>query len=106
MIDLEAISKGLHVRSDILKKIMVGFEQTLVGKLAELAEAHEKSDVLRMRALLHEIRGTSGNLRLQDVYNSAVTLHEAVKAGEDKTKTAAYLEDLKKKAASLSEDLK
>ena len=106
MIDVEAVSQQLHVRAEVLKKIMVSFSQTLAGKLVELGEAHEKSDILRMRAILHEIRGTSGNLRLQDVYASAVTLHEAVKAGEAKEKTDAYLEDLKKKAALLVEDLK
>jgi len=106
MIDVEAISQQLHVRAEVLKRIIVSFSQALAGKLAELSEVHEKSDILKMRAILHEIRGTSGNLRLQDVHSSAVTLHEAVKAGAAKEKTTAYLEDLKKKAALLAEDLK
>ena len=106
MIDIDAISKEMHVRPEVLKNIMSSFMKTLTSKLTELAEAHEKSDVTRMRAILHEVRGTSGNLRLQDVYSSAVTLHEAVKAGEGREKTTTYLEDLKKKAAFLAEDLK
>ena len=102
-INLDVISGELHVRPEILKKIITSFAGTLAVKLAELATACSKDDVARARAILHEVRGTSGNLRLEKVYVTARALHEAVKAGQEKVKILEYLESLKARSAELTD---
>ncbi|MFA5059996.1 MAG: Hpt domain-containing protein [Candidatus Omnitrophota bacterium] len=101
--DAIAVSQQLHVRPEVLKRIVISFSKTLQEKIAGLQEAFNNGDVLKMRALLHEIRGTSGNLRLEKVYSTARVMHEAVKSGEDKNNVAQYFEGLKSSAAQLFE---
>ena len=102
-IDIDAISRELHVRPEVLKRIIAGFSKTLTEKIVQLEDALAKSDTVKMRALLHEIRGTSGNLRLAKVYSSALDLHEAVKANAEKEKLQQYFSVLKSRSAALGE---
>ena len=100
-ININTISMELHVRPEVLRKIIISFAGTLAIKMVELNSACEKDDMIRMRAILHEIRGTSGNLRLEKLYVAARTLHEAVKAGQAKDKILEYLGALKAQSTEL-----
>ncbi len=102
-IDIDAISQELHVRPEVLKRIIASFSKTLTEKVINLEHALMKSDVVGMRALLHEIRGTSGNLRLTKVYSAALDLHEAVKANAEREKLSQYLSVLREHSAALDE---
>lgn len=105
-INIDAISLEMHVRPEVLKKIITSFSQTLTEKNVGLEDAIQKDDALRARAILHEVRGTSGNLRLHEVYDSARILHEAVKAGEPKENLLKYFEVLKSHSKELTEFVK
>ena len=100
--DIEKVSQELHIRPEVLRRIATSFATTLSAKIQDLQEAMAKDDVLKMRAILHEVRGTSGNLRLEDIFSSARTLHEAVKASEDKTNILEYFEALKSRLIEFS----
>lgn len=106
LINIDAISQEMHVRPEILKRIITSFAQTLTEKNTGLEDALLKDDALRARAILHEVRGTSGNLRLHEVYDSARILHEAVKAGEPKENLLKYFEVLKAHSKELTEFVK
>ena len=100
------VSQQLHVRPEVLKRIVISFSQTLAEKISQLQTALSANDIAQARALLHEIRGTSGNLRLDDIFSSAKFLHEAVKAGEAQDKLMAYFEALKIVSTKLFEYVK
>ena len=105
-INIDAISQELHVRPEVLKRIVTSFAQTLAEKIIPLEDALLKDDAIRARAILHEIRGTSGNLRLTKIYDAARILHEAVKANEEKNNLLKYFETLKSYALALTEFIK
>lgn len=105
-VDINAISQQLGVRPEVLKRIITSFAQTLSQKTSDLQDALAKDDALRARAILHEVRGTSGNLRLSNVYDSARILHEAVKVGDQKANLLKYFEALKAASVELSEFVK
>ncbi|HOW36478.1 MAG TPA: hypothetical protein PL155_08715 [Candidatus Omnitrophota bacterium] len=102
-VDVDAISRELRVRPEILKRIIISFSKTLTEKMFQLEGALADDNAVFMRALLHEIRGTSGNLRLAVVYETAKTLHEAVKAGEEKKRLQEYFDALKVCSSQLTE---
>lgn len=101
--DLEQVSQQLHVRPEVLKRLVMSFSKTLSTRMGELGEALSRDDILKMRAILHEVKGTAGNLRLNDVHATADTMHKAVKAGEDKKKIEEYFAVLKSKAEQFSQ---
>ena len=101
--DIQKISEQLRVRPEILKRLIGSFSTTLNAKLQELNQAMSKDDVLKMRAILHEIKGTSGNLRIDQLYAAIEVMHVAVKAGEDKVKITQYFEIVKQKADELTQ---
>ena len=105
MVDIQKISEELNVRQEVLARLITSFSKTLQEKLKQLDEALSVNDVMRMRAILHEVRGTSGNLRLKGVEACAKSLHEAVKAGAQSAKLASYLSDLKSETQTLAEDV-
>ena len=80
--DLNVVSQELHVRPEILSRLLKSFSVTLAQKIAQLDEALPKNDIVLVRAIMHEVKGTSGNLRLKDVYQTADVMHVAVKARE------------------------
>lgn len=80
--DLNAVSQELHVRPEILSKLLKSFSTTLTQKIAQLDDAFPKNDIVLIRAIMHEVKGTAGNLRLKDVYATADAMHLAVKASE------------------------
>lgn len=102
-LDIEAISQELHVRPEVLKRIITSFSKTLTDKMINLEQALLKSDIVGMRVLLHEIRGTSGNLRLAKIYSAALDFHEAVKADAKREKLNQFFSVLKARSLALSE---
>ena len=99
--DIEKVSEELHVRTEVLARLVVSFSKTLSDRLVSLEDALNKDDVIKMRAILHEIRGTSGNLRLEGVASTGRVMHEAVKSESDKDKIPEYFKSLKAEADAL-----
>ncbi len=102
-LNFDAISQQLKVRPEILKKLIKSFTLSLTEKMKSLEEALAQNDSTKMRAILHEIKGTAGNLRLESITAPENVMHEAVKAGEDPKKLAEYLNTLKKSVAELQQ---
>jgi HPt (histidine-containing phosphotransfer) domain-containing protein len=96
--DLAAVSQELHVRPEILTRLLKSFSVTLAQKIAQLDDFIAKNDVLQIRAIMHEVKGTSGNLRLKQVYEAADIMHVSVKAGDPKEKIITLFEAFKKEA--------
>lgn len=104
-IDFDAISQQLKVRPEILKKLIRSFALSLSDKMKGLDEALGQNDASKMRAILHEIKGTAGNLRLETITGAEHVMHEAVKAGEDPQKLQGYLVTLKQRVVELQDYL-
>lgn len=96
--DVVAVSQDLHVRPEILTKLLKSFSNTLVQKIAQLEDFILKNDVVQIRAIMHEVKGTSGNLRLKQVYETADIMHAAVKAGDTPEKVAPLFATFKKES--------
>ena len=94
-LNIEEISNELRVRPEIYRRLLHSFSKTIIEKMQVLEEALKTDDVMKMRAILHEVKGTSGNLRLKAMSETANTLHVAVKAGEPKEKLEEYFVSLK-----------
>lgn len=97
--DFKKVSEELCVRPEVLKRLVISFSKTIAEKVKILETARADNDILKMRATLHEIRGTAGNLRLEGILASAKVLHEAIKSGVDDAKIANYFDELKLRAA-------
>lgn len=100
-IDFAAISQQLKIRPEILKKLIKSFSGTLLDKMVLLEAALGKNDAMQMRMILHEIKGTAGNLRLATIAEAENVMHEAVKAGEGKDKLDGYYKTLKARVEEL-----
>ena len=104
-IDYAGISQQLKIRPEILKKLILSFSKTLLEKIKVLEEALAKNDAMQMRMILHEIKGTAGNLRLETISEAENVMHEAVKSGEGKEKLEGYFKTLKLRVDELNQYL-
>jgi len=93
--DVEAVATELRIRPEILKKLLGSFSNTLAEKIAQLDMLVPVNDIEKIRAIMHEVKGTSGNLRLKKVYEKADAMHVAVKAGEPQHKILNFFEEFK-----------
>ena len=105
-INVEEVSQELKIRPEIYLKIVSSFSETLLQKMRDLSSALQTKDLEEMRRILHEIKGTSGNLRLHNIYGPQETLHLAVKANEDEEKLNNYLDELKTETEKLRQYLR
>ena len=101
-LDIKRVSESLHLRPDVYVRILKSFAHgTLAEKNLQLIEAFANNDVMKMRAILHELRGASGNLRVDNVFQAVVNLHDAVKAGEGKEKIKKLLDAVRIRTGEL-----
>ena len=80
-IDVKQISEELRIRPEIYMKIVTNFAVSLSGKMKMISESITGDNRDQLRMILHEIRGTAGNLRLRNVSSAEAVMHDAVKAG-------------------------
>ena len=104
--DFDAVAQELHVRPEILKRLVESFSVTLAGKVVQLDELVPAKDVEKIRAIMHEVKGTSGNLRLTKVYESADKMHVAVKAEEPQEAILEYFNAFKVEATAFFQSIK
>ncbi len=100
-IDVEQVSRELKIRPEIYVRIVTSFAGTLQSKLKALGEALSTNNIEQMRIILHEIRGTAGNLRLRNISMAEGVLHVALKEGGRTDMLRRYYENLKKESDNL-----
>jgi len=100
-IDIERISQELRIRPHIYVKLTKSFANSLGGKMNLLNDALMANDRDQMRMILHEIKGTAGNLRLYTITGPEAVLHAAVKAGEPQKILSAHLDILRSETEKL-----
>ena len=94
-IDVQETSEKLKIRPQIYVKLVISFTNSLDSKLKILNDALAANDRDQMRMILHEIKGTAGNLRLHNILGPEAILHTAVKAGESQAVLYKHLDILK-----------
>ncbi len=104
--DINKVSEDLHVRAEILEKLLKSFSGTLSEKIAQLDALVPQNDTEKVRAIMHEVKGTSGNLRLNDIYKTADTMHLAVKAEAPQEKILEYFNAFKKESQLFFDNFK
>ena len=102
-IDVDGVSKELRIRPEIYMKIVSSFAQSLGGKMKILNDALAVNNTDQIRMILHEIKGTAGNLRLKNISDAEAVMHVAVKAGENSKALGTYFETLKKETERLQQ---
>ena len=100
-LDADGISAELKIRREIYLRIVTSFSATLQEKISVLEQALQSRDHECLRRTLHEIKGTSSNLRLRDISAAEQLMHEEVKGAADPAKMVQYLESIKKEAERL-----
>ena len=106
LIDVATVSQELRIRPEIYLKIVLNFAQNLTAKMAALNTAVIANDTQQMRIILHEIKGTAGNLRLKNLIAVEASMHEAVLKGEAKEKISKLVEGLNAEVLRLQEFVK
>jgi len=81
ILDVDQVSQQLKIRPHIYVKLVKSFAESLPQKLNSFNDALMSNDRDQMRMILHEIKGTAGNLRLNTIIGPETVLHTAVKAG-------------------------
>ena len=104
-IDVQQISQELRIRPEIYLRLVTSFSNSLVGKMHALSDALAEDDRDQMRLILHEIKGTAGNLRLRNITEPETVLHEAVKAGDAQKKLLQHYEVLRAETEKLQQHL-
>lgn len=102
-IDVNQVSQELRIRPEIYTRILSSFVETLRLKMNLLNQALSDKDFEGMRKILHEIKGTAGNLRLKNISSVQEILHTAVKAQESYDKLMEYTCQLKTESDKLYE---
>lgn len=102
-VDVEGVSKELKIRPEIYVKIVKSFAVALSGKMNVLSDALAVNNMDQARMILHEIKGTAGNLRLKNISDAEAVMHIAVKAGENPKTLETYFETLKHETQRLQQ---
>lgn len=100
-IDVQQISSELRIRPAIYVKIVNNFALSLDGKIKILSEAIAGNNRDQMRMVLHEIKGTAGNLRLRSISNVEAAMHDAVKAGANAATLMQLFQKLEEESINL-----
>jgi HPt (histidine-containing phosphotransfer) domain-containing protein len=100
-IDVTKVSQELRIRPEVYTKILRSFVDTLQQKVAMLHQALAAQDHETMRKILHEIKGTAGNLRLVNISTAEERLHQAVKSQEQADKLHEYTQTLQSESERL-----
>ncbi len=105
-LDAEQVSQQLKIRPEIYLKIVNSFAKTLDDKMQMLGQALTANDAETMRSILHELKGTAGNLRLSSIIDKQSDLHLSVKEGHSPDKLKPLYEALKKECLKLQQFLR
>ena len=100
-LDVENICAQLKIRPEIYVKLATSFVLSLDGKFKKFSDALAENDRETMRMILHEIKGTAGNLRLYNLTGPESVLHVAVKAGENQAVLGQHFKILQAEAEKL-----
>ncbi len=104
-LDINQICTQLKIRPEIYMKLVNSFVQSLDGKYKRFSAALAENDRETMRMILHEIKGTAGNLRLYALTGPESVLHVAVKAGENQNILGRHFEMLQTETQRLQKYL-
>lgn len=92
VINLFVTSTGMKEHQ--VKEIFDLFFESLPGLLGEIDEALKEDDFYKLERAIHKIKGTSGNLMIQDMYKLIVKMEQSSKAYDLET-VRIYMTQLK-----------
>ena len=66
--DVEALKNELELDDEDIVELFHDFKEFINETISELKSAVESGDMTKSRALSHSIKGSAGNLRIQEVH--------------------------------------
>lgn len=97
---IEHFVSSTGMKENQVKEIFDLFFESLPGLLAEIEEALLQDDFYKLERAIHKLKGTSGNLMIQDMYKLIVKMEQLSKA-YDLESVRNHMNQLNKMAANL-----
>ena len=82
--DIEAVALELELPTGFLKQLLDTFFDTIESEIGELHKVIEAQDYKQIYELSHSIKGSSGNLKLNSVFEKAKEIEQYAKDEDDK----------------------
>jgi polar amino acid transport system substrate-binding protein len=84
----------------LFRRILLGFRSSNSNTTDEIKQALDNGDLELAQRLVHTVKGVSGNIAADDLYNVAADLEQAIRKGKS-DQYDALLEDFSEKLAFL-----
>ncbi|GEM_PF-6793747 len=81
MIDRDAIANALGFSRKDIDMVLDLFVADATASLEQLDRAVEQNDLAKLLDAAHAIKGSAGNFKLEDLYEEAMKIEAAAKAG-------------------------
>lgn len=95
--NVDALIEELELDKEDIVELLGDFNDFLKSSLPELEAAINSGDIAQTRSVSHSIKGSAGNLRVQDVFEIAKQMQDAADANK-----AEELKDLMTKMTDAS----
>jgi HPt (histidine-containing phosphotransfer) domain-containing protein len=74
--DVDALIEELELDHEDIAELLTDFREFLSDTLPKLANAVQSGDLAESRSLSHSIKGSAGNLRVSQVYETAKKMQD------------------------------
>ncbi|MCX7970854.1 MAG: Hpt domain-containing protein [Negativicutes bacterium] len=88
--DPRQVVEEMGLDPDDMKEIFDDYFREVKTVLDQIGPAVDAGDAAQLKALLHNVKGSSGNLQMQEVYELAAKLEKAAIAGDLATVAAEH----------------
>jgi signal transduction histidine kinase/CheY-like chemotaxis protein len=99
-LDMAAARKMMAGNDAILRKLLTGFHTSYMAKDAEIRSAIDSGDTELACRLAHTVKGVSGNIRAQRLFESVSALEDTLRKTPDDPRVSEQLDEV---SAALSE---
>ena len=83
-IDIREAIEKLNLEPEIYRKILSGFRKNSLDIVESVKKALEENDMDRIVAMAHTLKGSSGNIGAQELFNASRELETAASKGSDR----------------------
>jgi HPt (histidine-containing phosphotransfer) domain-containing protein len=94
-IDREKIAAELGINVDLYNEILLDFRRQSEERLGELEKSFKARNAEGVKRAAHFLKGSSGNLRLQEIFAVASRIDRAMADNKDLASIAADIPQLK-----------
>lgn len=82
LINRDQIAERLGFQRSDIDMLLAMFSKNAAASLAEMSQMIEENSMQGIADTAHAIKGSAGNLKLDDIYNLALSIEQAAKNSE------------------------